>query len=163
VIHSRTKKLRSNNKRGLGPSVPAFILASLSVTLCLVGAFYVEHSTGSYLSIEKIEIQNIYSSIHEGNWTIAIKLKNTGTVTSTLIGVYLNNIEVDQYNVTGIVRDSWSTDISHTEKIASGETVIKHIYVDPDKTGTSLSSGTAINIKIHSAKGGDYTRLIELV
>jgi hypothetical protein len=90
-----------------------------------------------------------------------MKLKNTGTATANLIGVFINDIEVNNY--AGSWTDAeWNTNMTATEAITSGATKTIEIYIDSDLPGTTLSSGTTVNIKVHSAGGMDYIKLVEL-
>jgi hypothetical protein len=50
-----------------------------------------------------------------------------------------------------------------THAITSGATTAIEIYIDAGLLGTTLSSGTTVNIKVHSAGGMDYIKLVELV
>jgi hypothetical protein len=94
-----------------------------------------------------------------------MKLKNTGTSASTLINAFINEVEVDNYDATGPVINAWATNINQTVTtvITSGQTRTIYFWMDSAKTGTTVTSGTTINIKIHSSGGMDYIKLVELV
>jgi hypothetical protein len=98
-------------------------------------------------------------------WQIEMKLKNTGTETATLISCFINDEEVDDYDETGPVLASWATNvnITTTTTITSGQSKVVYFWIDPARATSTLSSGTTINIKIHSAGGMDYLKLVELV
>ena len=96
---------------------------------------------------------------------ITITLKNTGTATSTLYALYVNNIAatLDQTAPIG-QRDDITTDLNVTAtstKIESGVEDVITVWVGVNHA--TLSSGTTVNVKIHSAGGMDYIKLIELV
>ena len=119
-----------------------------------------------YTKFEKVEIQSavcrkLGTSPNE-YWNVTLKLKNTGTATATLIGVFINNVEVNDYNATAAVDGQAVTSMLTTETISSGDTKQINVLIDYDNYET-LSSGTTVNIKIHSAGGMDYIKLIELV
>lgn len=116
-----------------------------------------------HTKFEKVEIQTAVCTISEGNWTIRMKLKNTGTTTATLTDALINNVEVDKYGVSGAVQNKWATNMTRQTSIPSGQTKIIEFYIDPQKSGTPLSSGTTVNINIHSTGGMDYIKLVELV
>jgi hypothetical protein len=118
---------------------------------------------GQYTKFEKVEIQSTRCEIaNQGEWTVTMKLKNTGTATANLIGVFINDIEVDNYD-GNFTTGQWTTNMNTTQAITSGDTLTIQIYIDDGKTGTTLSSGTTVNIKVHSAGGMDYIKLVELV
>ncbi len=140
------------------------ILVAVAITVSVAVAYWMGGIAGQYTKFEKVEIQSTLATITApgGNWTIVMKLKNTGTATANLIGVFVNDIEVDNY-ATNWVDTQWNTNMTTTFAITSGATAAVEIYIDADKAGTTLSSGTTINIKVHSAGGMDYIKLVELV
>jgi len=95
-------------------------------------------------------------------WNITIILKNSGTAPSTLIGCFVNEVEVDAYNTSAAVDQLAVTTMSNMYTIESGVTKYISILIDYDNY-KNLSSGTNVNIKIHSAGGMDYIKLIELI
>ena len=119
--------------------------------------------TSQYTTFEKVEIQSgVCSWNSTGFWKITLKLKNSGTETSTLNSVFINNIEAttyDQDSASGT--NSIATNMSTSTTITSGANAIVNIYVDLGYA--TLSAGTTVNIKVHSAGGMDYIKLIELV
>jgi len=117
-------------------------------------------------SFEKVEIQSGIcakkGAASNEYWNVTLKMKNTGTATSTLVGCFINEIGVNAYNMAAPVDGQAVTDMDEREDIISGATIYVNILIDYDKY-LSLTSGTTINIKIHSAVGMDYMKLIELV
>jgi hypothetical protein len=120
---------------------------------------------GQYTKFEKVEIQSAVCQNNGTFWTITMKLKNTGTAAATLISAFINEVEVDNCDSTTPVANAWATNINQTVStvITSGQTVTVYFWMDSAKTGTTLTSGTTINIKILSSGGMDYIKLIELV
>lgn len=131
-----------------------------------------------YTSFERVEIQSgtcIWSPVNF-DWVIALKMKNTGTGTATLIGVFINDVEVNNYTLAVPPDGQAVTDMGTTVTLASGASTTINIHIDgqgdagegnPPIAGTdywySVTSGTTINIKVHSAGGMDYIKLVELV
>jgi hypothetical protein len=93
-----------------------------------------------------------------------MKLKNTGTATSTLLSCFINEVEIDNYDATGPMPLTWATNINQTVNtvITSGQTTL-YFWMDSAKPSTTLTSGTTVNFKIHSSGGMDYIKLVELV
>jgi hypothetical protein len=121
---------------------------------------------GQYTKFEKVEIQSGVCSklgaVGSEYWNVTLTMKNTGTATATLVSAFINNVEVTGYNASAAVDGEAVTDMSDATTIESGATFYVNMYVDYDNY-LSLSSGTTVNIKIHSAGGMDYIKLIELV
>ncbi|MFX0206247.1 MAG: hypothetical protein ACFFDT_09685 [Candidatus Hodarchaeota archaeon] len=137
----------------------------IGFTFWLDGDFWVwiMTPTTQQTSFEKIEIQSgicTYNSTAT-YWKISLTLKNTGTATSTLVSAFINDLEVMTYDYDNYVQASTSTSMNEGLTMASGNTKTINLYIDLGYS--SLSSGTTINIKIHSAGDMDYIKLIELV
>ena len=116
-----------------------------------------------YSSFEKVEIQSgVCTKDANGNWTITLKLKNSGTETATLISICINGVEIDCYNTIATAGE-WTSDISNSFTLTSGQTATVKIFVSSYHPPWTLSAGTTINVKIHSAGGMDYIKLVELV
>jgi len=146
----------------VSPVIATVILVAVAITVAVAVAYWMGGIAGQYTKFEKIEVQSaICEKEANGNWTIKMKLKNTGTATATLTNAFINDVEVDQYGASGVVQDQRATNMTQQQSITSGQTKIIEFYID--KSGTTLSSGTVINIKLHSAAGMDYIKLIELV
>ncbi len=152
------------SRKAVSPVISTVILVAVAITVAVAVAYWMGGIAGQYTKFEKVEIQSgvCTRALSGGNWTIALKLKNTGTAASTLIGCFINEIEVNAYNVTTVNMDQASTNMSSSQTVASGATCLIYIYID-DTWGAPVTSGTTVNIKIHSAGGMDYIKLIELV
>ena len=147
----------------MSPVIATVILVAVAITVSVAVAYWMGGIAGQYTKFEKVEIQSTLATINGvGNWTVRMKLKNTGTATANLIGVFINDIEVDFY-AKGPTVGEWNTDMNSTQAITSGDTTTIEIYIESTKPGTTLSSGTTVNIKVHSAGGMDYIKLVELV
>jgi flagellin-like protein len=157
----KTKAARS--RRAVSPVIATVILVAIAITVSVAVAYWMGGIAGSFTQFEKVEIQSGVCKWDETNseWNVTIKMKNTGTATATLIGVFINELEVDTYNATSVTADTTATSMTTSETIESGAT--RTIMVFVGGTWESVTSGTTVNIKIHSAGGMDYVKLITLV
>ena len=74
----------------------------------------------------------------------------------------MNEILVDGYGATTIVPDEVHVSFSDSGlTIESGESEIVNIYISGGAV-TKLTSGTTVNVKVHSSSGIEYTKLIKL-
>jgi len=113
---------------------------------------------------EKVEISTAYSVKTSDGWLITLNIKNTGTRPSTLNRVLINDIEVEQayYGLTTTVEGKVSTDIQYSgTTLQSGQSMNVRVWIS--KSYRNFTSGTTINVKLHSAGEMDYIRLVELV
>lgn len=152
-------------RKAVSPVIATVILVAVAITVSVAVAYWMGGIAGQYTKFEKVEIQSAVCTNNGTLWTIAMKLKNTGTETSTLISAFINDVEVDDYDQLAAVAGSFATNITLTQTftITSGQTKEVYFWIDPSKVGSTLSSGTTINVKIHSAGGMDYLKLVELV
>jgi len=159
-------------RRAVSPVIATVILVAIAITVAVAVSYWMSGIAGQYTAFEKIEIQTAICTWDSNNfdWIIEIKLKNSGTASATLTNIFINDIEVDPYETTSPGERQATTDMSETETIESGATNIIKIYIDgPGDTEDgdppgwqSVSSGTTVNIKIHSAGGMDYIKLVKL-
>jgi hypothetical protein len=121
--------------------------------------------SSQYTKFEKVEIQSSQCVKNETtSWTVTLSLKNSGSATSTLNGVYVND-QIATLGQSAGTSTTLRTDVPATGlTIASGRSDDVVIYIGQGwPTTAALTSGTTINIKIHSAGGMDYIKLVELV
>ena len=165
------KKLR--NRRAVSPVIATVILVAVAITVAVAVAYWMSGIAGQYTQFEKVEIQSGYAvKIIDPDptlcgWNITITLKNSGTSTATLINCFINeklvgiegteltNVSVTSSPDTGTIGVADSAGIT----IDSGKSSELTISLIPD---TFSTSGTTLNIKLHSASGMDYIRLIQL-
>lgn len=153
------------NRRALSPVIATVILVAVAITVAVAVAYWMGGIAGQYTKFEKVEIISaICTKESDGNWTVTMKLKNSGTATSTLVGAFINEYDVTTGlpdGFAGVADDIYATNMTSTETILSGATIVVQFHIDPGYKG--LTSGTTVNIKIHSAGGMDYVKLVELV
>lgn len=149
----------------MSPVIATVILVAVAITVAVAVAYWMGGIAGQYTKFEKVEIQSAVCTNNGTFWTIEMKMKNTGTASSTLISAFINEVEVDNYDSTGPVASAWATNINTTVStvITSGQSVTVYFWMDSARAGTTLTSGTTVNFKIHSSGGMDYIKLVELV
>ena len=171
------RKIRS--RKAVSPVIATVILVAVAITVAVAVSYWMGGITSQYTTFEKVEIQSGICTWNTTtyNWDIALKMKNSGTATATLIGVFINDIEVNSYSTDSPPDGNATTSMGLSVTIKSGATTTINIYIDgPGDGGTettpptpevdywqSVTPGTTVNIKVHSAGGMDYIKLIELV
>ena len=155
------RKIRS--RKAVSPVIATVILVAVAITVAVAVSYWMGGITSQYTTFEKVEIQSgVCTWNSTGFWKITLKLKNSGTATSTLNSVFINDIEANTYGQDSASgANEVATNMTTSTSITSGATTKVNIYVDLGYA--SLSAGTTVNIKVHSAGGMDYIKLIELV
>ena len=154
------------NRRALSPVIATVILVAVAITVAVAVAYWMGGIAGQYTKFEKVEIQSAPCEYDGTNdfWTVTIDVKNTGTAQATLDKIYINNIEVDTYGAATGTPPSGTTetDLPTTGlSLKSGQAGT--IVITIDNGWEFVSSGTTVNIKIHSTGGMEYLKLVELV
>jgi len=178
------------SRRAVSPVIATVILVAVAITVAVAVAYWMGGIAGQYTKFEKIEIQGGSSTKSTEGWTTILILKNTGSATATLTEVYINDVPVrgvlatdpigvakaphemvtiadcqtdatpgaEVYAATGT--NLLNTVTGPLDTVKSGDSKTIEVYIGIDYE--TLSSGTTVNIKIHSAGGMDYIKLIEL-
>ncbi len=150
--------------RGVSPVIATVILAAIAITVGLAIAFWMGGIAGTYTHVEQVEIQNALCTSYgsPGDWNITLTVKNTGTTEVTLLNLFINEEEVDTYGVPVpyAFSDEWATSMTATQTLQSGETMDIQVFLDHDRS--TLSSGTAVNLRIHGASGMDFLKVVVL-
>jgi hypothetical protein len=151
----------------VSPVIATVILVAVAITVAVAVAYWMGGIAGQYTKFEKVEIQtaivtyNTSGSV-DTHWKVEMKLKNTGTATASLGSAFINDAEIETYGSDVEVLDGTATNMTQTTTtLDSGENMVVNFYVSLGYA--SLSSGTTVNIKIHSSGGMDYIKLVELV
>ena len=151
------------SRRAVSPVIATVILVAVAITVAVAVAYWMGGIAGQYTKFEKVEIQSAVCTwdLTNTTWTIKMKLKNTGTATATLISVFINDLEVENYAVDHSIIGETTTNMTTATSMTSGEDKIVIVYIASGYS--TLSPGTTVNIKYHSAGGMDYIKLVELV
>jgi len=145
--------------------IATVILVAVAITVAVAVAYWMGGIAGQYTKFEKVEIKSaVCTQDIDLNWIVAVTLKNSGTATATLDAVYVNNAACTNDTVAPVSPfDTITTDLSTSDayQLTSGEEQSFTVWIGA--TYGTLSSGTTVNIKIHSAGGMEYPKLVELV
>ena len=151
-------------RKAVSPVIATVILVAVAITVSVAVSYWMSGISAQYTKFEKVEVQTGYSTAIAGGWDVQLELKNTGSATSTLLRAFVNDVLIPEancgYNAT--IPGECSTDMVWAgTSITSGNYTTIHVYIS--NTYGTLSAGTTINIKMHSAGGMDYIKLVELV
>jgi flagellin-like protein len=161
---TRKTSRTTRRHRAVSPAIATVILVAIAITVAVAIAYWMGGITGTYTHVTQIEIPSALVSAHgsPSDWNVTLTLKNTGTEDVTLLCLFLNEEEVDTYGVSEpySFSDEWATTMTTTQVIHSGETQVFQVFLDHDRS--TLSSGTWVNLRLHSADGMDFLKVVEL-
>ncbi len=167
--------MKTIQRKAVSPVIATVILVAVAITVSVGVSYWMSGISAQYTSFEKIEVQTATCSWDSTNglWSIQVNLKNSGTATASLTNIFINDVEVNAYGSTGTIAVPPDVDtlglavttMLDVEVLESGETSSILIFID-GPGGTSqwkmVSTGTTVNIKIHSSGGMDYIKLVKL-
>jgi len=158
-------------RKAISPVIATVILVAVAITIAVAVAYWMAGISGQYTKFEKVEIQAASCEKsptgYTGYWVITLTLKNSGSATSTLNGVYVDDLVTTMIPTgfpTGGVNTNIYSDVSlaSPKSILSGASGTVTVYIG-QAWGAPITSGTTVDIKIHSAGGMDYIKLVGLV
>jgi len=168
-------------KRALSPVIATVILISVTIVVAVSVAYWMGSIAAGYTTFEQIELPTVYakdiSSPFVG-WNVTIKLKNTGSADATIDDIFINDVPLADYNsgtiqlyvnncsATTQADGNWTGSLSSLSiDINKGQTKTLYLYIKDDSNDDGVdgcTSGTTVNIKIHTASGRDYPTHVKL-
>ena len=164
-------------KRALSPVIATVILISVTIVVAVSVAYWMGSIAGGYTAFEQIELPTVYakyvSDVDPGTdeapgWLVYINLKNTGSADATIDSIFINAVPITDYT-SGVWLSTdggttFSTPTSIDIKVSKGGTASIVIAIEDDdgETVEGATSGTRIDIKLHSAAGRDYPAQVKL-
>jgi len=156
-------------RKAVSPVIATVILVAVAITVAVGVSYWMGGISAQYTQFEKIEVQTGYSewvtdggAVNSG-WNITLELKNTGSAASTITHVFINDKPVTllgAYDDLFIVGDLKTSILDSGLLLEAGQS--KDMCILIDDAYENLSSGTTVNVKLHSAGGMDYIKLIRL-
>ena len=152
-------------RKGVSPVIATVILVAVTITVAVAVAYWMSGIAGQYTAFEKVEIQSGICTLDTAAtplyWQIVVTLKNSGTKAATLTSVFVNDVEsIVNSTVPTTSGSTLGNDLPVAGlPILSGAVDSVTIWIG---NGGTLSAGTTVNIKIHSAVGMDYIKLVQL-
>ncbi len=157
-------------RKAVSPVIATVILVAVAITIAVGVSYWMGGISSQYTQFEKVEISTGYATAVDNGWNITLAVKNSGSATATLTYVFVNEIPVGIYNATGVGvgvtpvgAGLTGTDVIEITglSLTAGDADTVMVYIGSGGTST-LSAGTTVNIKLHSAGGMDYIKLIKL-
>ena len=152
------------SRKAVSPVIATVILVAVAITVSVAVAYWMGGISGQYTKFEKVEIKSaVCTQDSDLNWIVAVTLKNSGTAIATLDAVFVNNDACANGTTPAAPLATITTDLSYSNAYQLTQGEEQSFYVWIGATYGTLSSGTTVNIKIHSAGGMEYPKLVELV
>ena len=160
-------------RRGISPVIATVILVAVAIAVAIAVAFWMTGIIGIFTGrVEQLEVVAAVAYGTAPNHVVKITLKNSGTSPVTIDGVFVTPTEYAGQILNATVGDVGNGGTTYTEtsdlpgindintnskvQIPAGDSATLYIQL----TGTK--SGSSVEIKIHSAGGKEYPKLVVL-
>ena len=157
------------NRKGVSPVIATIIIVAIAIVMSIAVAYWMLGLGGSFTRYEKVEVTNAYAVVDTGDFVVNMRLKNSGSATSTLnaADILYNGKPASAY--TGFEPD---TDLDASTTLASApeeQTMTLEPGDEVDATitlagasGSNWKNGMTVEITLHSVAGNDYPKVINL-
>ena len=155
------------DRKAVSPVIATVILVSVTIVVAVAVAYWMGGIAGIYTRFEKVEIESCSTekepTTYTGWFVITIRLKNTGSADATVTNVYINGKILADYGDAYVDKEVCTGDpivcgyqaLGEGLTIAAGDAGNLRVYIPTSE----ISSGTTIEIKLHTAAGMDYPKL----
>jgi len=166
------------NKRALSPVIATVILVSVTIVVAVSVAYWMGSIAGGYTAFEQVELPTAYAKWDDnvaagsvtGGWEISIELKNTGSADAAIDNIFLNGKPIWDYTFVEDTVTYYNLSITAPAGITDGQAFT--IRIDKGSSAKitlqivqeteGCSSGTRIDLKLHSAAGREYPAQVKL-
>ena len=155
--------MNPKTRKAVSPVIATVILVAVAITVSVGVSYWMGGISAQYTQFEKVEIQTGYAQVAAGGW-------DSGSATSTITQVFVNEVPLnmtagygyaDMLDFTTTGTEGIGTSMPATgATMTAGNSTSVQIFIA--NTYSTLTSGTTVNVKLHSAGGMDYIKLIRL-
>jgi len=133
------------DRRGISPVIATVIIVAVAIAVAIAVAFWMTGIVGLFTGFEQVQITAAYAP---DTSTIRLRVKNTGTTAATVDEIFINGRPHSDMNAT--VSPSLPITLSPGQEL------------DITISLTGFSSGQSVEVKIHTASGKEYPKLVVL-
>lgn len=158
-LHGGGEEMRS---KGISPVIATVIIVAVAIAIAIAVAFWLTGIVGIFTGrVEQLEIVAARADYDNGTYTITVIVKNSGTSPATIDGVFITPTSVATGAAANCSVGSSGPGINDVNtnsdcKIDPGESVKVTII------GISGNAGQSVEVKLHSAGGKEYPKLVVL-
>ena len=159
------------NNRGISPVIATVIIVAVAIAIAIAVAFWMTGIVGLFTGFEELQISSAYADTLNNNdqFVIHLQVKNTGTSAATIDNIFINGrpfddttFEIKYGKSTGQLTEDLLP--NGTISVSPGSTVYIDITFDvgADWGDGKLGHGVSVEVKLHTASGKEYPKLIVL-
>jgi len=128
---------------------------AVTIAVAIAVAFWMTGIVGLFTGFEQLQITSIYDDTNG----IYVTVQNTGTSTATITDIYVNGFPS---SATGLKVKVSGTDVNFPIPLKPGNQTPLILYFQNAPSQFTITPGVSLEIKLHTAGGKDYPKLIVL-
>ncbi|MEM0050066.1 MAG: archaellin/type IV pilin N-terminal domain-containing protein [Candidatus Bathyarchaeia archaeon] len=151
------------DKRAISPVIATIIIVAVAIVMSIAVAYWMMGLATTFTKYEKLEFTSAYVIPENGNYTIRITLKNTGTSPATITMFLLNGIPYNEINVTiKINEEEFNSTTGVTINPGNGKDFKITFPKGTETPMGNLTSGVSLEIVVQTAAGNQYPKHVKL-
>jgi hypothetical protein len=139
--------------KAISPVIATVIIVAVAIAISIAVALWLTGIVGGFTAVENLQITYAYANKTDPGWEITLRVENKGTGTATIDEVFINGVPIGQVK-----------DANITPKIDNG------ISINPGQSqsitiklpSTGFTSGQQVEVKLHTASGKEYPKMVTL-
>jgi ATP/ADP translocase len=147
--------------KAISPVIATVIIVAVAIAISIAVALWLTGIVGGFTTVENLQITYAYADITETGWSIQLKVENKGTGTATIDEVFINGVPIGQIQNAKIyitVNDEQKEITNIAISINPGQSQSINITLPSGP----FSSGQQVEVKLHTASGKEYPKMVTL-
>ena len=154
-------------RKGISPVIATVIIVAVTIAVAIAVAFWMTGIIGLFTGFEQVQVVSAVPTFNKTNkeFNITITVKNTGTAPATLDNIFINGVPFDGGTIKVYFNESgneWSPGNAQSLPPGAQATIIISFNDRTGWAGGTLTHGVSVEIKIHTAAGKEYPKLVVL-
>jgi flagellin-like protein len=145
-------------RKGISPVIATVIIVAVTIAVAIAVAFWMTGIVGLFTGFEQLQI----TAIHDDRNGIHLTVRNTGTSTAAITDVFVNNHPINQVNGQFQCGDNNQLAPDNPITLNPGQQVNCDLAFIAQPNQFTVQPGVSLEIKLHTAGGKDYPKLIVL-
>jgi flagellin-like protein len=151
-------------RKGISPVIATVIIVAVTIAVAIAVAFWMTGIVGLFTGFEQVQIVSAVPGFDSATnqFTITLTVRNTGTAAASVDNLFINGVPFDHTFNVQWGDAAWAP--GATQPLAPGQQVqITITFADhTDWAGGTLTHGVSVEVKLHTAAGKEYPKLVVL-
>jgi len=151
-------------RRGISPVIATVIIVAVTIAVAIAVAFWMTGIVGLFTSFEQVQIVSAIPYFNNNQFNITLTVKNTGTSPASPDNILINGQPFHSPITVYWNSSSTQWNPGTTQTLPPGSTATIYIIFNDGTSwaGGRLTHGTSVEVKIHTASGKEYSKLVVL-